>query len=103
LASTALSADSLSALAIELKPGGPIHRIVGVGGGEFVYCKRLPWVAFGDCRALNVPVEIGEMEFGFRIDGILGMDFMQQLGLLNDLTKLKVSCERTSHVIDAHG
>jgi predicted aspartyl protease len=91
-ASTVLSADRLGILGIKLEPEDPIHRIVGVGGGEFVYCKRLPWVALGDCRALDVPVEIGAMSYGFEIDGILGMDFMQQLGLLIDLHKLEVSC-----------
>jgi predicted aspartyl protease len=91
-ASTVFSADRLGTLGIKLEPADPIHRIVGVGGGEFVYCKRLPWVALGDCRALDVPVEIGAMSYGFEIDGILGMDFMQQLGLLIDLHKLEVSC-----------
>ena len=102
-ASTVLSADRLSALGIKLEPDDPIHRIVGVCGGEFVYGKRLPWVALGDCRVLDVPVEIGEMSYGFLIDGILGMDFMQQVGLLVDLHKLEVSCGATDNVIDAHG
>jgi hypothetical protein len=102
-ASTVLSADRLSTIGIKLEPEDPIHRIVGVGGGEFVYCKRLPWVALGDCRAIDVPVEIGAMSYGFRIDGILGMDFMQQLGLLIDLHELEVSCAATDHVIDAGG
>jgi hypothetical protein len=33
-ASTVLSAERLGALGIELEPDDPIHRIVGVGGGE---------------------------------------------------------------------
>jgi hypothetical protein len=102
-ASTVLSADRLGALGIGLEPEDPIHRIVGVGGGEFVYCKRLPWIRLGHCRAQEVPVEIGAMSYGFRIDGIPGMDFMQQLGLLIDLHKLEVSCAATEQGIDAHG
>lgn len=102
-ASTVLSADRLSTLGITLEPEDPIHRIVGVGGGEFVYCKRLPWIALGDCRAIDVAVEIGAMNYGFRIDGILGMDFMQQIGLLIDLHKLEVSCAAIDRGIDAGG
>jgi hypothetical protein len=102
-ASTLLSADRLSKLGIKLEPEDPIHRIVGVGGGEFVYCKRLPWVSLGNCRALDFPIEIGAMSYGFRIDGILGMDFMQQLGLLIDLHKLEVSCAPTDQATDADG
>jgi len=94
-ASTVLAADRLSALEIKLEPEDPIHRIVGVGGGEFVYCKRLPWVALGNCRALDFAVEIGAMSYGFEIDGILGMDFMQQVGLILDLHKLEVCCTAT--------
>ncbi len=102
-ASTVLSADRLSTLGIKLEPQDPIHRIVGVGGGEFVYGKRLPWVTLGNCRALDVPVEFGAMSYGFRIAGILGMDSIQQIGLLIDLHKLEVSCSEPSHNIDAHG
>lgn len=102
-ASTVLSADRLSTIGIKLEPEDPIHRIVGVGGGEFVYCKRLPWVALGDCRARNFPVEIGAMAYGFYIDGILGMDFMRQVGLVVDLRRLEVSCSATDHVTDVHG
>ncbi|WP_207787901.1 retropepsin-like aspartic protease [Candidatus Thiosymbion oneisti] len=91
-ASTVLSADRLGTLGIKLEPEDPIHRIVGVGGSEFVYCKRLPWVALGDCRVHDVPVEVGAMSYGFRIEGILGMDFMQQIGLIIDLRKFEVSC-----------
>lgn len=94
-ASTVLSADRVGALGITLEPDDPIHRIVGVGGGEFVYCKRLSWVALGDCRALDVSVEIGAMAYGFHIDGILGMDFMRQVGLVVDLHNLAVSCTET--------
>ncbi len=32
------------------------------------------------------------MSYGFRIEGILGMDFMQQIGLIIDLRKFEVSC-----------
>jgi predicted aspartyl protease len=94
-ASTVLSADRVGALGIKLEPDDPIHRIVGVGGGEFVYCKRLPWISLGECRALDVPVEIGAMSYGFHIDGILGMDFMRQVGLVVDLRRLEVLCTET--------
>jgi hypothetical protein len=94
-ASTVLSADRVSELGIKLEADDPIHRIVGVGGGEFVYCKQLPWVVFGSCRAVNVSVEIGAMTYGFKIDGILGIDFMRQVGLVVDLHMLEVSCAAT--------
>ena len=86
------SAHRLSALGVTLEPDDPIRRIVRVSGGEFVYCKRLPWVLLGSCRALDVPAEIGAMTYGFRIDGILGMGFMQQVGLVVDLHRLELSC-----------
>jgi hypothetical protein len=35
------------------------------------------------------------MSYRFRIDGILGMDFMQRIGLVLDLHKLEVFCATT--------
>ncbi len=91
-ASTVLSINSVEPLGIRLEPEDPIHRIVGVGGGEFVFCKRIPWLALGPCRALDMPVELGALDYGFPIDGILGLDFMRQVGLVINLGQLRVSC-----------
>jgi hypothetical protein len=41
--------------------------------------------------------------YGFEIGGILGMDFMQQVGLLIDLHKLEVSCGAPDPSSDAQG
>lgn len=91
-ASTVLAADSVAPLGIRLEPEDPIHRIVGVGGGEFVFCKRIPRLALGSCRALDMLVELGALDYGFPIDGILGLDFMRQVGLVIDLGRLRASC-----------
>jgi hypothetical protein len=91
-AGTVLAVDSVEPLGIRLEQEDPINRIVGVGGGEFVFCKRIPWLALGPCRALDMPVELGALDYGFPIDGILGLDFMRQVGLVIDLGQLRARC-----------
>jgi hypothetical protein len=42
-------------------------------------------------RALNgFEVEIGGMDYGFEINGILGMDFLTQAGAVLDLSDLTI-------------
>jgi len=67
-----------------------VHRIRGVGGTEFVFTKRVDNLAVGELRVSNFQVEIGAMDYGFDIDGIIGMDFPIQVGAIIDLSKLEI-------------
>ncbi|WP_260553494.1 hypothetical protein [Clostridium botulinum] len=35
-------------------------------------------------------MEIGIIDYGFNIDGIIGIDFLRQIGAIIDLEKMKV-------------
>ncbi|RED57452.1 hypothetical protein DFP98_1365 [Cohnella phaseoli] len=37
-----------------------------------------------------IPIEVGEMNYGFEINGILGFDFMQLAGIIIDTEILKI-------------
>ena len=52
------------------------HRIRGVGGAEFVFTKRIDRLAIGELDSHNFESEVGAMDYGFPIDGIIGMDFL---------------------------
>lgn len=41
-------------------------------------------------------VEAGVMDYGFEINGILGMDFMRSVGIIMDLDKMVVYSERNN-------
>ncbi|WP_088104822.1 hypothetical protein [Halalkalibacter urbisdiaboli] len=66
-----------------------IYRISGVGGSEFVYSKTVDSVRIGDMQTEDFALEIGAMNYGFDLDGIIGLDLLRQLKAvinIDDLT-----------------
>ena len=80
-----LSADYLSQIGIEPLPDDPIKTIRGVGGTEVVYCRKIQNLIIGNIILSDFLVEIGAMDYGFEIKGILGMDFLLQTKCIIDL------------------
>jgi hypothetical protein len=67
-----------------------VHRIHGVGGVEFVFAKRVEAVQVGELHANDFEIEVGAMDYGFPIDGILGTDFLIRVGAVIDLHRLEI-------------
>jgi hypothetical protein len=84
------SADSLSPIGLKLEPHDPIQRIRGVGGTEFVFIKKVNWLALGRLQAVNIEIEVGAMDYGIKLDGIIGMDFLMVVNATIDLKKLEI-------------
>jgi predicted aspartyl protease len=89
-ASTILSADSVETINIFPEPEDTLHIVRGVGGSEVVFEKRLDYLQIGSHRIEQFAVEIGAMDYGFAIHGILGMDFLLQAGAVLDLNEMKI-------------
>jgi len=89
-AGTVFSADELARLGIGPEPSDVIRRVVGVGGGEFVFSKRIGRLALGDLGASDFEVQVGAMDYGFPIQGILGMDFLLRSAAIIDLGRLEI-------------
>jgi hypothetical protein len=89
-AGTVFSADKVSAIGLLPEPRGTLHRIRGVGGAEFVFTKRVDSLALGELQVNDFEVEVGAMEYGFDIEGIVGMDFLLQAGAVIDLAQLEI-------------
>jgi hypothetical protein len=68
-----------------------IHRIRGVGGAEFVFSKTIDQIAIDDLVLQRFDVEVGVMDYGVTLDGIIGMDFLLQVGAVIDLAQLRIS------------
>ena len=67
-----------------------VDTIRGVGGIEYVYVKNFEKISLGKIFQENFQVEIGKMEYGLEIDGILGFDFIQSSKLVIDSKELQV-------------
>lgn len=64
--------------------------VYGVGGKEFVYTKTMDKVVIGSMVSDNFQIEVGKMDYGIDIDGIIGFNFMQSVGMTIDTKKLRL-------------
>ncbi len=91
-AGTVFPVDKVVIIGIIPEPQDPIRQIRGVGGFDFVFVRRLDRLLMGELKAKNFEIEIGAMNCGFDIQGIVGMDFLTQTKALIDLrNKLETS------------
>ena len=84
------SADKVLEVDLKLETDDFVHRIRGVGGTEFVFTKQVDSLSIGALEIKNFEIEVGAMDYGFDIQGIIGMDFLQQVGAVVDLAQLEI-------------
>jgi predicted aspartyl protease len=89
-ASTILAMDAVEEIGVMPEPDDTLHIIRGVGGSELVFVKQLDYLQLNHQKLFNFKVEIGEMDYGFNINGILGMDFLLESKAILDLNKLEI-------------
>jgi len=87
---TVFLVDKLSAIRITPEPNDPIYRVSGVGGSEFVFSKQIDSLILDNLRADNFRIEVGAMQYGINLDGVIGMDFLLQTKAVIDLNKLEI-------------
>ncbi|MBI9044078.1 MAG: retropepsin-like domain-containing protein [Anaerolineaceae bacterium] len=90
-ASTIFSIDSLSALSIHPEPEDNLFIIRGVGGSEIVFSRIINKITLGDHHLDQFEIEVGGMDYGFEINGILGMDFLTKIATIINLENLSIS------------
>lgn len=84
-ARTILSADVVATVEIIPAPDDILYTIRGVGGSEVVFSRQVDYLQVGVRRLDSFEIEVGGMDYGFEIHGILGMDFLHQAGAILDL------------------
>ncbi len=89
-ARTILAADLVAEIQITPAPDDTLYTIRGVGGTEVVFSRHINFIEVGDCRLSNFEIEVGGMDYGFEIQGILGMDFLRQAGAILDLSRMTI-------------
>lgn len=90
-ATTLLSADYLARIAITPSPHNVLYMVRGVGGSEVVFARRIEHIRVGEQVVPNFEIEVGGMDYGFAIHGILGMDFLLRARALIDLKHLELT------------
>lgn len=89
-ASSVFAADEVSRLGLFAEPRDVLRRIRGVGGSEFVFAKQLDALRLGGLRVDSFEIQVGAMDYGFPLQGLLGLDFLRQAGAVIDLRDLEV-------------
>jgi hypothetical protein len=69
------AADKVERIDLLPEPNDRIEQIRGVGGTDFVFAKHVDQLRLDDLALQNFEVEIGAMQYGFALDGIIGLDF----------------------------
>lgn len=89
-----MAADSLTLIGIEPSVDDTLHTIRGVGGIEVVYLRKAGFLEVGDSQVSDFEIEVGGMDYGFEINGILGMDFLKASGAVINLHEMRIDFAR---------
>ncbi|WP_339318066.1 retropepsin-like aspartic protease [Paenibacillus sp. FSL R10-2734] len=89
-ASTLLNADIVQEIGMVPEGNDIVDIIRGVGGVEYVYTKYLDSIIVDEAILNNFQVEIGNMDYGMEIDGILGFNFLKQAGAVIDTGEMQL-------------
>ena len=84
-ATTILNADILSTIGVKPEANDTTAKIVGIGGEESVYQKVIDFIKVEDKVMTDFKIEVGLMDYGFEINGILGMNFLMKANAIIDL------------------
>ena len=87
---TVFKMDKVEEIGITIEEDDIIETISGIGGSEFVYKKFMDSINMSDLNLDNFKVEIGVMDYGFEINGIIGIDFLKSVRAVIDLDKMIV-------------
>jgi len=91
-AGTIFNVNKLEVIGIKPESKDVTQTIQGVGGLEFVYTKNIDRISIQDeIEIQNFNVELVSMDYGLEIDGIIGYDFMKEVGLGIDLQRCNIS------------
>lgn len=84
-------ADRLLDLGLKPSVDDELHVISGVGGSEYAFSKFVDSISIGEIKVENFRIEVGAMDYGFEIDGILGMSFLVPIGAVIDMGRFILS------------
>ena len=68
-----------------------VHRIAGVGGYEYVIQKTVDHIYFNDVAVDSHSIQLGDLDYGFGIQGIIGSDILNKIGAIVDFSAKTIS------------
>jgi len=89
-AGTIFSADKILDRGLHIEVYDRMHRIRGVGGTELVFTKRIDKLCLGELQVSDFDIQVGAMNYGVDMNGIIGLNFLLQAGAHIDFKKLEI-------------
>jgi hypothetical protein len=86
---TAFAANALSGFLLP-QPTDTFDQIRGVGGYEQVVRTHVDRVAVGELFVDDLAIEIAAMDYGFELDGIIGLNFLMATRAVIDLSRMSL-------------
>lgn len=90
-ATSIFSADIVEHIKIVPSPQDSLQIIRGIGGTEVVFKRRVDFLKLGEFKLPDFEIEVGGMDYGFKIHGILGMDFLLGSGASINLKTMQIN------------
>ncbi|WP_281284909.1 retropepsin-like aspartic protease [Cohnella terricola] len=91
--STILKLDIVEEIGLTVELDDVLGTISGVGGSEFVFFKTVDAIEVNGFKVEDFKVDIGTMDYGIDIDGIVGMDFLLKAKGIIDMSELILICK----------
>lgn len=85
-----ISTDAVEELGLDIEDTDEIIVSVGIGGKQFSIIKQVDGVEFNGFRIDNCKIDIGEINFGGAINGLLGLDLLMKAEVILDLKNLRM-------------
>jgi len=89
-AGTIMAADIIADIQIVPLPQDTLRVIRGVGGREAVFIRCVDYLQMGERSLPDFEIEVGGMDYGFEINGIIGMDFLLQAKAIINLHDMRI-------------
>lgn len=89
-AGTVFAVDIVAAIEITPAAEDVLHSVHGVGGSEAVFIRQVDYLKVGERTVPHFEIEVGGMDYGFEINGILRMDFLLRAGAIFNLREMRI-------------
>ena len=90
---TVLAIDMVRTIGLHEELTDTIRELGGVGGVEYVVEKTVDSVTLDGVMISNFVLELGGLDYGFVIDGIVGLDLLRATRATIDLDALELSAK----------
>ena len=84
-AATLFQTEILESIGIVYAPNDEVHEVFGVGGSELVFQKRIEKIVCSELELHDFAVEVGWLDYGIQLNGIIGLDFLRATRAILDL------------------